>query len=141
MPSLGKIEEFNSATTSINRYLERLEQYFVADNISADSAESHKRRAILISVIGAEAFWENVCTAHHYPKESFRTEETGYRRRIYQSGIHLNEALRDSFFCGLRSTETQKKLLTEEHTLDAALNVALGAEAAEKDLARKFSFC
>ena len=82
-----------------------------------------------------------VCTAHHYPKESFRTEETGYRRRIYQSGIHLNEALRDSFFCGLRSTETQKKLLTEEHTLDAALNVALGAEAAEKDLARKFSFC
>ena len=82
MPSLGKIEEFNSATTGINRYLERLEQYFVADSISADSAESHKRRAILISVIGAEAFWENVCTAHHYPKESFRTEETGYRRKI-----------------------------------------------------------
>ena len=56
MPSLRKIEQFNSATTSINSYLERLEQYFVADSISADSAESHKRRAILISVIGAEAF-------------------------------------------------------------------------------------
>ena len=56
MPSLGKIEEFNSATTSINRYLERLEQYFVANSVPADSAESHKRRAILISVIGAKAY-------------------------------------------------------------------------------------
>ena len=72
-------------------------------------------RCSLGSLFTDFSFWENVCTAHHYPKESFRTEETGYRRRIYQSGIHLNEALRDSFFCGLRSTETQKKLLTEEH--------------------------
>ena len=56
MPSLGKIEEFNSATTSINRYLERLEQYFVANSVPADSAESHKWRAILISVIGAKAY-------------------------------------------------------------------------------------
>ena len=51
-----QIEEFNSATTSINRYLERLEQYFVANSVPADSAESHKRRAILISVIGAKAY-------------------------------------------------------------------------------------
>ena len=56
MPILGKIEEFNSASTSINRYLERLEQYFVANSVPADSAESHKRRAILISVIGAKAY-------------------------------------------------------------------------------------
>ena len=55
-----------------------------------------------------------------------------------QFGTHLNEALRDRFFCGLRSKETQKKLLTEEHTLDTALKVALGAEAAEKDV-RAFS--
>ena len=41
----------------------------------------------------------------------------------------------DSFVCGLRSKESQKKLLTEEHTFDAALKVALGAEAAEKDVA------
>ena len=37
--------------------------------------------------------------------------------------------------CGLRSKETQKKLLTAEHTFDAALKVALSAEAAEKDVA------
>ena len=37
--------------------------------------------------------------------------------------------------CGLCSKETQKKLLTEEHTFNAALKVALGTEAAEKDVA------
>ena len=52
-----------------------------------------------------------------------------------QFGTHLNEALRDRFVCGLRSKDTQKKLLAEEHTFDAALKVALGAEAAEKDVA------
>ena len=41
-----------------------------------------------------------------------------------QFGNHLNEALRDRFVCGLRSKETQKKLLTEEHTFDSALKVA-----------------
>ena len=56
MPSVSKIEEFNSATTSINRYLDRLEQYFVANSVPANSAESHKRRAILISVLGANAY-------------------------------------------------------------------------------------
>ena len=50
-------------------------------------------------------------------------------------GTHLNEALRDHFVCGLRSKEIQKKLLTEEHNFDEALKNALGAEAAEKDVA------
>ena len=35
-----------------------------------------------VSLLTDSSFWENVCTAHHYPKESFRTEETGYRRKI-----------------------------------------------------------
>ena len=42
MPSLGKIEEFNPASTSINCYLERLEQYFEANSVPADSGDSHK---------------------------------------------------------------------------------------------------
>ena len=41
MPSLGKIEEFVPDWTNIDRYLERLEQYFVANGVPADSAESH----------------------------------------------------------------------------------------------------
>ena len=174
MPSLGKIEEFNSATTSINRYLERLEQYFVANSLPADSAESHKRRAILISVIGAKAYnvlsdpcsptspsektyaqLTTILKNHFAPKklviaERYRfhncTQHEGKSVTAFaanlkhlastcQFGTHLNEALRDRFVCGLRSKETQKKLLTEEHTFDAALKVALGAEAAEKDVA------
>ena len=115
------------------------------------------------SLLTDSSFWENVCTAHHYSNESFCTEETGYRRKILipqlyttqrrechsvrcqpetsgfsitcQFGTHLKEALRDRLVCGLRSKETQKKLLTEEHTFDAALKVALGAEAAEKYVA------
>lgn len=47
MLSLGKIEEFSLAAMNIDRYLEWLEQYFEANSVPADSAESHKRRAIL----------------------------------------------------------------------------------------------
>ena len=184
MSSLGKIEEFNSATTSINRYLERLEQNFVSISVPADSAESHKRRAILISVIGAKAHdvLSDLCSPippsektyvqlttilknHFAPKklviaERYRfhncTQREGESVTAFaanpkhlastcQFGTHLNEALRDRFVCGLRSKETQNKLLTEERTFDAPLKVALGAEAVGKGcccvLARKFSFC
>ena len=55
-PSLGKIEEFNPACMKINRYLERLEQYFVANGVVADSAESHKKRVTLISVVGSKPY-------------------------------------------------------------------------------------
>ena len=56
MPSLGKIEEFNPAFTNINRYLERLKQYFIANSVPADTGERFKRRATLISVIGSKAY-------------------------------------------------------------------------------------
>ena len=50
-------------------------------------------------------------------------------------GTHLTEALRDRLVCGLRNKDIQKKLLTEEHNFDEALKKALGAKAAEKDVA------
>ena len=56
MPSLGKIEEFDPASTNINRYLERLEQYFIANGVPADTGERFKCRATLISVIGSKAY-------------------------------------------------------------------------------------
>ena len=56
MASLGKIEEFYSKNTNVNHYLERLEQYFVANEVEADSSTSHRRRAILISVIGGKTY-------------------------------------------------------------------------------------
>ena len=171
MPSLGKTEEFNSATTSINRYLERLEQYFVANSVPADSAESHKRRAILISVIGAKAYnvlldlcspippsektyaqLTTILKNHFAPKklviaERYRFHNCTQREgesvtpfaanlkqlaSTCQYGTQLNEVLRDRFVSVVFAV---RKLLTEEHTFNAALKVALGAEAAEKDVA------
>jgi len=55
MASLGKIDEFDPKNTNIDHYLDRLEQYFVADEVEADSSTWHRRRAILISVIGGKA--------------------------------------------------------------------------------------
>lgn len=43
--------------------------------------------------------------------------------------------MRDCLVCGLRNKETQKKLLTEEHTFNSALKVTLSTGAAEKDVA------
>ena len=56
MPNLGKIEEFVPESTNNIRYLEGLDQYFEANGAPGDSMGSHKRRAILISIIGANAY-------------------------------------------------------------------------------------
>ena len=145
----------------------------MANSVPADSAESHKRRAILISVIGAKAYdvLSDLCSPtppsektyaqlttilknHFAPKKLVIAERCRFHNctqregesvtafaanlkhlaSTCQFGTHMNEPLRDRSFCGLRSKETQKKLLTEEHTFDTALKVALGAEAAEKDV-------
>ena len=49
MATLGKIEEFHTIAGNI-------EQYFEANGVAVDDDTSHKRRAILISVIGAKAY-------------------------------------------------------------------------------------
>ena len=94
MPSLGKIEEFNPALTNINRYLEHLEQYFVANGVPADSSDSHKRHATLISVIGSKPYdvLADVCspvslsqslhTTCNHSEESFRSKDPCHRRTI-----------------------------------------------------------
>ena len=56
MTTLGKIEEFDVRGGKIDRYLERLEEYLVANDIPPDSETSSRQRAILISVLGAEAY-------------------------------------------------------------------------------------
>ena len=42
MTTLGKIEEFHVCGGKIDRYLERLEQYFVANDITPDSETSSR---------------------------------------------------------------------------------------------------
>ena len=88
--SLGIVEEFNSATTSINQL-----------------------RRSFGSLVTDSSLSENLYTAHHYPRESFRTEHSAANLKHLASTCHfeshLNEALRDRFVCGLYSTKTHTK--------------------------------
>jgi hypothetical protein len=52
----------------------------------------------------------------------------------YNLGAYLNETLQDRFVCGLRSANI-KKLLADDYTFDNTLNVALGIETADTDVA------
>ncbi|XP_022798026.1 uncharacterized protein LOC111336238 [Stylophora pistillata] len=174
MPNLGKIEEFDPTSTNINRYLERLEQYYIANGVRADTGERFRRRGALISVIGSKAYdvLSDLCSPeapsektygdlatilkdHFAPKKLLIAERYQFHNCIQLEGesistfaaklkhlastcnfgTHLNEALRDRLVCGLRNKEIQKKLLTEEHNFDEALTKALGAEAAQTDVA------
>lgn len=49
---LGRIEEFNPAQNDLESYTERLEQYFVANEVTTEE----KKTAVLLSVIGAKAY-------------------------------------------------------------------------------------
>ena len=40
MATLGKIEEFHTSTGNIDRYLERLKQYFEANGVAVDDNTS-----------------------------------------------------------------------------------------------------
>ena len=53
MPSLGKIKEFDPAFTTINRYLQCLEQYIITNGVLEDTAAQFKHRATFLSVIGS----------------------------------------------------------------------------------------
>ena len=73
MTTLGKIEEFDVRSGKIDRHIERVEQYFEANKIPSDSETSHQQRAILISVLGAEAYDTlcNLCSPHSASLKSF----------------------------------------------------------------------
>jgi len=47
MANLGKIEEFDSKNTYIDHYLDRLEQYFIANEVEADSSTWKKWKCLI----------------------------------------------------------------------------------------------
>jgi len=163
MASLGKIDEFNPKATNINHYLEHLEQYFIPNEVESDSSTSHRRRAIMTSVIGGRTYGvlADLCSPESpfskayaeltailknqfAPKklvisERYRfhtflqaentsvSEFAAQLQRLASTcnfGTHLNEALRDKFVCGLRSTSIQKRLLVEDVNFEKALQIA-----------------
>ena len=73
MARLRKIEKLNPKNMNINHYLNRLEQYFVANAIEADSSTSHRRRTILISVIGGKTYdiFPDLCLPDSFSSKSY----------------------------------------------------------------------
>ena len=55
-PIHGSIGSFNSSQEDWLSHTERLQQYFTANDIKDDEASAAKKRAILLSVCGAETF-------------------------------------------------------------------------------------
>ena len=55
-PFHGSISSFNSSQEDWLSYTERLQQYFTANDIKDDEGSAAKKRAILLSVCGAETF-------------------------------------------------------------------------------------
>ena len=51
--TLGRIEEFSPAQNDLESYTERLEQYFIANDVTS---EAKKKTAVLLSVIGPKAY-------------------------------------------------------------------------------------
>ena len=71
---------------------------------------------------------------HKREQGSIAEYEAGLRK-LCKFGQYLDDALRDRFVCGLRHEGTQKRLLAErELTFTKARDIALGVEAAEKNL-------
>jgi len=55
MALLGKIEEFDPKKEDWRQYLERLEEFFVANDLTGES-KAVKRRSTFISLIGPEPY-------------------------------------------------------------------------------------
>ncbi len=56
MPTYGILEEYNPQSELWSDYVERCEQYFTANSIGNLGDDMTKRRAILLSVCGAETY-------------------------------------------------------------------------------------
>ena len=106
MALLGKIEEFDPKNEDWRQYLERLEEFFVANDLSGESeGKAVKRRATFISLIGPEPYkllrsllspdkpkdktFEElaaVLTKHYTPKPSEVVQSFRFFSRVRQHG-------------------------------------------------------
>ena len=146
---IGKIEAFDETNNDWNAYVERVEQYFFANEI-----KDNKQVAVMLSLIQPvfQDYRKNTT-------EASVTETTAHSRAIPLSqkeparrwnrkflpelkklllycefGTNLNVALRDRLVCGLHNELIQKRLLSEpDLPLVKASEIALAREAAAKD--------
>ncbi|XP_049886620.1 uncharacterized protein LOC126381133 [Pectinophora gossypiella] len=103
--SIGKIEPFNMAVDNWTLYVERLEQYFIVNNV-----KSELKVATLITVMGSETYelLVNLCTPekpssktfselvtimqnHLQPKPSILAERYRFKQRVQKQGETIAE--------------------------------------------------
>ena len=101
------------------------------DKTFADLVEVLKRHFEPQSLVIAERFH------FHKRSQALRESVANFMEELRklsthcEFGDHLDEALRDRRVCGIRDTDTQRKLLTVALlTLTKALEIAQGTEAA-----------
>ena len=86
MATYGRIGEYNARSEKWENYLDRLEEYFIANDIQNDQ----RKRAILNSTVGPETF-KLICDllAPTKPKDSMMTLQASLRSISHQ----LNQVL------------------------------------------------
>jgi len=110
MASLGKIEEFDPKNTNIDLYLDRLEQYFVTDEVEADSSTWHRRRAILISVIGGKAYdvLADLCSPASPSSKSYAGLKAILKKQFAHKRLVISERYRFHTFVQAENTSVSE---------------------------------
>ena len=180
---IGVMEPYQNDGGDLDEYLERLEQYFVANFIGAlpvgmeenentVRAAEQKKIATFLTLIGPETYkllknllspeipatkrfdeLTEILRRHLKPKklvvaERFRfhkkTQKEGETIAVFETelrklssscefGEFREQALRDQFIVGIKSENTQRKLLSQDRTFQQALQIAIADEISETE--------
>ena len=157
---VGKLEPFEGGPQEWASYVERFEQFLVANDITEAKKVMAKTYELVKDIVApakpSELKFEEVVehlNKHYDPKPLVIAERFKFHKRNQQAdesiaeycaalrkhastcqfGTFLDEALRDRLVCGMKDLATQGRLLAESKlTLAKALEIAQGMEAAAK---------
>ncbi|UYV61101.1 K02A2.6-like [Cordylochernes scorpioides] len=143
--SIFTIEKFDETTESWERYTERLEYFFEANNI-----DQNKKKAIFLTLLTPTVYnlLYDLCipkklsdVENTYPvlvsklKNHFNPTPSAIVERSKFSNRARRPAIRDRLIAGIEDDNIQRKLLGEGDslTLHRAIEIALALEAAAQD--------
>ncbi|KAK2547270.1 hypothetical protein P5673_032858 [Acropora cervicornis] len=126
----GRMDAFDSKVEEWSMYVERLEIFFVVNNVPDD-----KKAASLLTLIGGRMY-----KFHKYHQEEGQSirEFLAKLQKLAETcefGGYRDEALRDRLVCGITSQTIRRKLLGEaDLTLKKAVDIAVGMELTDKEI-------
>ncbi|CAB3984637.1 oocyte zinc finger 6-like [Paramuricea clavata] len=130
MNSIGKLEEFDETRDDWTAYIERVEQYFLANDVADDKRGYLSPKPLLI----AERFRFHKRDQRDDENINTYVAEIKKLSKHCEFGTALNDSLRGRFVCGLYNESIQKRLLVETSlTFEKALKLAVAMETAIKD--------